>query len=119
MATSLGKIPEGTVGAWIQVIFKNQAGAIVNISSATTKTIRFLPPANADDVATEDVHGTITDKAGSFTTDGTDGKLRWLTTTGFLTPRGTWKVMGLVIIGADTFPSYIIEMDVLEVIAAP
>jgi len=64
---------------------------IVDISSATvTKQIKFYDPA-----------GTATTKPGSFTTDGTDGKLEYTATDGFLT-EGGWLVQGYLVLSAWT-----------------
>jgi hypothetical protein len=59
------------------------ATSTVDISAATSTAIYF-----------EDPNGSVTSKAASFTTDGTDGKMYWDSTTSFLNVDGRWKMQG-------------------------
>jgi hypothetical protein len=108
MATNLGSIPLGTVGAYIELTIKDQDGTVVDVSGAASKTIRFEKP-----------DGSRVDKTASFTTDGTDGKIRYATQSGVLDTSGAWEVMGLVVIGTDSYPTDVLKLTVAEVLAAP
>jgi hypothetical protein len=57
----------------------------VGISTATTKTIIFGKP-----------DGTSVSQAGTFTTDGTDGKMFYVTVDGDLDQCGWWKIQALI-----------------------
>lgn len=65
-----------------------------NISSATTKTITFRKPL-----------GTTTVKSGAFSTDGTDGRVQYVTESGFIDEVGLWKMQVYVDMGAGKFHS--------------
>ena len=108
MATNLGSIPLGTVGAYIELTIKDQDGTVVDVSGAASKTIRLQDP-----------DGNRSDKTASFTTDGTDGKIRYATQSGVLDTSGAWEVMGLVVIGSDSYPTDVLKLTVAEVLAAP
>ena len=58
----------------------------VDVSSATTKTLKFKKPS-----------GPVLSKSGEFTTTGVDGKIQYLTVSGDLSEIGTWQVQGYVI----------------------
>jgi len=59
------------------------ATSTVDISGATTKQIIF-----------EDPGGSVSTKTATFTTNGTDGKMYWDSTTSFLSTAGRWKLQG-------------------------
>jgi len=58
------EIHVGDVGTRLTATFKDSAGAVFDISTATTKVISI-----------ENEAGVAIEAAGTFTTDGTDGKL--------------------------------------------
>jgi hypothetical protein len=60
--------------------------SIVNISAATTKIITFGKP-----------DGTSVSQTGTFTTDGTDGKIYYTVVSGDLNQCGWWKIQGYVV----------------------
>jgi len=78
---------EGDVDTAIEiaVVEEDVSGDLVpvNISSATILQIKFISP---DD--------TQITKTAVFSTDGSDGKMKYVTETGFLTPHGVWRKMG-------------------------
>ena len=76
---------------------------VVDISAATTKTI-YLRLAD----------GTTTGYAGSFTTDGTDGKLEYTCTTTEISQEGTLKYRAKVITPAGQWQSSTCEKEVYE-----
>ena len=82
MATE--EIHVGDIGTIFEVTFKDGT-AIVDISGATIKNIIFCKP-----------DGTKVTKAGTFTTDGTDGLLQYTIVTGDLNLQGVWKIQGFI-----------------------
>lgn len=63
--------------------------AAVNVSSVTTKQLVLKKP-----------DGSTVTKTAAFVTDGTDGKLQYVTISGDLDTAGTWEVQANVV-----FPS--------------
>ena len=85
----------GDIGTVIEVAIVDQAGVAVDISLATTKEIILKKPA-----------GTTDTKTAAFSGDGTDGKMRFVTTlAGDLDTDGDWFVQGHVVIPAGTWHS--------------
>jgi hypothetical protein len=76
----------GDIGTTIELTLLDGAAA-VDVSSATaTKNILLTDPL-----------GALHTKGASFTTDGTDGKVKWVTTAvGDFDLAGTWKVQAYV-----------------------
>lgn len=70
----------GAIGANI-IVTVEEDDAIVNLSTVTTKNLVFKKP-----------NGVSVTKTASFFTDGTDGKLKYSTESGFLDKAGEWKV---------------------------
>ncbi len=60
-------------------------GVAADISSATIKTIKFSKPDN-----------TILSKTADFTTDGTDGKIDYVSITNDIDVKGEWKIQGYI-----------------------
>ena len=73
-----------------------EAGSAVDISGATTKQLIFRAPDAGK--ATQ---------AGSFITDGTDGRLRYTTVDGDIDEAGHWHIQGKIINASGTFYSSI------------
>ena len=67
-------------------------GSAVDISSASSLTIFIKQPS-----------GTILERTGVLDTDGTDGKMYYLTVLGDLNASGNYKIQGQVVISAGTF----------------
>jgi len=77
---AIDEIREYDIGTVIEVEIHDNADQVVDISSATgVKDFIFVKPA-----------GESFTKPGSFTTDGTDGLIRYVTTSGVMTPVGIW-----------------------------
>jgi hypothetical protein len=76
-----GEIHIGDVGTVLTFTVKNQAGVVVNLSTATQHDLIFRKP-----------DGTVLSKTGAFVTDGSDGKIKYVTVAGFLDLAGIWKV---------------------------
>jgi hypothetical protein len=85
----------GDVGTVITLtIYEDDGTTVVDVSSATTKTIYFKSPS-----------GTKKNATASFTTDGKDGKIYYTTVAGFIDTAGVWEVQGYVEIGTAKYYS--------------
>lgn len=89
------EIHVGDIGTTFEVTLK-QSAAVVDLSSATVKQIYFMKP-----------DGSTLTKTASFTTDGTDGKIYYNTTTGDLDTAGDWQLQAVVTFGASVWHSSI------------
>ena len=98
IATTIHKDDIGTVF----LITFIEAGKAVDISGATTKDLIFRAPDSV--VAT---------KAGSFDSDGTDGKLKYTTVSGDIDEAGHWHIQGFIIMSSGEFKSSIEDFYVL------
>lgn len=77
---SANEIHEDDIGTAFTITVQDDT-AVVNISAATTKQIKFKKPGK--DVVTKD---------GVFVTDGTDGQLRYVSVAGDLDEAGKWYI---------------------------
>lgn len=94
---------EGDVGTVIEMTCKD-GSTVIDISGATTVQIIFQAP-----------DGTLLTKTASFTTDGTDGKMRVTSESGDFTPAGLWRKQGrLAYASGNEWRSSIEEFYVLE-----
>lgn len=71
----------GDVGALIEGTIKDAAGNPEDISATSLRQFKLYTP-----IGTEMV------KTATFSTDGTDGKLRYMTITDDLSVDGTWSI---------------------------
>lgn len=90
----------GTV--FIVTIIDCDTGLPIDVSAATTKTIKFLMP----DLS-------VLEKPAIFTTDGTNGKIQYAIVDGDLSQPGRWKIQGYVVDGGYTNHSSVEEFTVL------
>jgi len=88
------EIRVGQVGFTFIITFKNAVtGAVINVSTASTKKITFRKAS-----------GTAMTKTASFTTDGSDGKIQWTTTLeAELSESGDWTMQGKVVMAGATY----------------
>jgi len=85
---SKGTVHKEDIGTAFVCTIKDGNGKIIDVSDATTKEISFLKPSGAK----------VT-KDASFTTDGKDGKIEWITDlVTDLDECGIWKIQGFVVI---------------------
>lgn len=103
-----GQIEEihiGDVGTDFQVTIKECVDGkvqVVDVSGATTLEIIF-----------ERGDKTVVTKTATFVTDGTDGKIRYVSETGFLNSAGDWRMQGKTFgIGGWSGRSSIVEFTV-------
>lgn len=76
----MAQIRVGDVGTIFEATVKDQDGNPVNISAQTALEMNFKDP-----------DGTYVSKAAVFSSDGLDGKCRYVGEAGFLTMEGTWE----------------------------
>ncbi len=88
------------VGTVIELTFKD-AASVVDISGATTKEVWLSDPS-----------GNTAKKAGTFVTDGTDGKLKYTTVALDIDEAGTWKVQGYIVSAGGTWHSDVKDLEV-------
>ena len=77
---STGEIHVGDVGTMFIRTIKDETGTAVDISTATVKQILFKPPS-----------GALLTKTAQFVTDGTDGRVFYMTIAGDLSAPGPWR----------------------------
>jgi hypothetical protein len=65
---------------------------VLDISAATTKEIKFLKP-----------DSTLVTKSASFVTNGTDGYIQYVATSGFLDVAGWWRMSAYIIQSGTAF----------------
>ena len=94
------EIHKGDIGTQFTVTVQDGT-TVVDISTASTKQLIFKKPG-----------GTILTKSTSFVTDGTDGKMQYVSVDGDLSDDGVWKMQGNVIIGGNTFSTDITSFKV-------
>ena len=75
----------------------------VDISGATTKQILFTKPS-----------GEVVTQTAIFNSDGTDGKIYYITVADDIDETGLWQIQSKIIIAAGTFKSNIEEFRVYE-----
>jgi|TARA_Y100000593_G_C4279198_1_gene321853 hypothetical protein len=83
------------VGTTFQLTFQDD-GSVVDVSSASAVEVLLMGP---DDTATT--------KTATLVSDGTDGKVKYVTVSGDIETAGTWKIQGKV-----TFASSVYNSDV-------
>lgn len=86
----------------VTIVDLDNAGAAIDISSATAREIIFL---KAD--GTKDTH------IASFVTDGTDGQIHYIGQAGDLDQTGTYKIQGIVTTPAGKWYSTIDKFKVI------
>lgn len=81
----------------------------LDVSSASTIQFRFLKP-----------DGVEVTKMGSFKTDGTDGKVKYVTADGDLDTQGIWRYQVRVILsGGQDLTSTVAKFKVTDAIGKP
>ena len=67
-------------------------GSVVDVSASTDKRIYFRKP-----------DGTIINRVAGFFTDGTDGIISYVASSGHLDATGRWQLQGFVKLGTESF----------------
>jgi hypothetical protein len=91
---SVDQIHLGDIGTEFQVRILDENKAVVNVASATTKSIIFRKPSGSKVV-----------KSASFVTDGRDGYIMYTATSGDINEKGLWKIQGQVAFGSNVLNS--------------
>lgn len=91
----------GDVGTPIRLTIKDEKGAVVDVSAATTKEITIESP-----------HGEAAVHPAAFTTDGTDGKIEYVTVAGDIHEAGTWSRQGYVVLPSGEWRTAVLPFDV-------
>lgn len=95
-------IQAGATGMVITLTVQDEAGAAVNLTTATTTEIILKPP-----------QGFAVTKTASVVSPATDGKIRYVTESGVINPPGKWKAQAHVILsGGSEYWSTIFEFQV-------
>jgi len=95
MVTCVQEIHLGDIGTIFEIELKDCL-TVLNISAATVKQIIFQKPT-----------GVSVTKTAIFSTDGVDGKIRYVTVSGDLDVVGTWKIQAKVVLPTGTWSSNI------------
>jgi len=103
MSLPEAKLFVGAVGVIFEVTFKDQDGAVIDISSMTANTLTFRKSSGAGMT-----------KTGVLSTDGSDGKLRYVTIVDDLNEAGWWKLQGDITLTGWDGPSNIVEFEVFK-----
>ena len=83
----------GDIGTVFQATVKDQDGAIVNLASSTARQLTFKKPDGVNMV-----------KNAVFVTDGTDGKIKYVTAASTdLDQAGEWQLQGTVTFGTSVW----------------
>jgi hypothetical protein len=85
------EIHEGDIGTTLLITVTDD-GSIVDISSASSLSIYIRKPS-----------GTILTRTGVLETDGTDGKMYYITVAGDLDVAGSYKIQGKVVLPAGSY----------------
>ena len=91
---AVDEIREGDVGTVLEVEVREDDVAL-DVSDATTKQILLRKP-----------DGTTVAKTATFSSDGTDGRIRYVTVEGDLTA-GRWAIQGKVVTPSGTWATEI------------
>ena len=78
-------VHNGDIGTVFELTIVDTDDTAVDVSTAAVKYIYFQDPT-----------GTRMRKTATFTTDGTDGKIEYVTIAGDIDEVGTWQVQGYV-----------------------
>lgn len=88
------EIHVGDVGTEFIATIRDELGGLVDPSLASTRQMRFKKP-----------DGTIVTKPAALVTDGSDGKMKYISVTNDLDTAGSWQVQGYVEIGSGKWSS--------------
>lgn len=92
------EIHKNDIGTIFKFTLKDCDNIVVDISGATTKNILFTKPT-----------GVLLTKAGTFTTNGTDGLLQYTTLSGDLDVLGVWQAQAMIVLANGTWRSDVVR----------
>lgn len=85
------EIHEGDIGTKLLITITDD-GSVVDISSASTLSIFIKKP-----------NGTVLSRTGTLETDGTDGKMYYITLAGDLDVAGNYKIQAKVVLTSGSY----------------
>ena len=94
-------IQANAVGLVITLAVKDEAGAALDLTTATTTQIILKPP-----------QGYPITKTATVPSPATDGKVRYVTEAGVLGVPGKWRAQAFVAVGGNEYYSTTIEFQV-------
>lgn len=97
----MSDIHVGDIGTAFVVTIKDESNNIVDISSASSKTISFRKPDK-----------TTLSKTASLTTNGTDGKMQVVTASGDLSVKGRWIGQAKVVFAGGQWYTNVFSFEV-------
>lgn len=89
------------IGTALRFTVKNQDGDVFNLSGYSSIIVYLQTPG-----------GTVLTKTAALTTDGTDGKLEYVTLDGDISEPGTWRAQVKVEKGGGSWKSEVIKFKV-------
>lgn len=98
----------GDFGTQFIVEVLNQNNQTINLSSATSITLRFLRP-----------DGTVTDHVASVYMGGTTGKLVYVLEDGDINIAGLWNYQAIIVFAQGTWSTNIVPFTVYDNIPEP
>ncbi len=84
------------IGTVFEIELKDESGAVMDVSAATVKQIVFKKPDK-----------TLLTKTAEFSTDGSDGKIRYVAIAGDLDQPKGWSIQGKVTLPSGSWSSEI------------
>jgi len=87
----------GAIGTSLEVTVVDCDGAVIPLNSATIKTIHLKGPDGA----------VLVSKTAELVTDGSDGKMHYVTLANDLNASGKWKIQGFVELPIGTWSTTI------------
>lgn len=86
------------IGTVFRTTIKDKAcdgtSSVLDVSAATTLNLIFKKPG-----------GTVVTKSASFTTDGTDGQIEYITVDGDLDEVGNWQIQAYIVLPSGSWRS--------------
>jgi len=98
---AIDEVHEGDIGTLFE--FEINDGAVVDVSTSTSKTIKFKKPG-----------GSVILRQASFVTNGTDGLLKYTTVVGDIDMTGRWYVQAVITLPGGTWSTDIEDFMVYE-----
>ena len=102
ITTLTGQVFVNDIGTVFRATIKED-DVVVPVDSATTQQFIFQPP-----------DGVSFTRITVFTTDGTDGKIEYVTVNGDLSVGGQWKIQAYLVLSAWTGHSEIVQFKVYD-----
>jgi hypothetical protein len=99
------KVRLGDIGVIFKVRIRNEDGNIENLTTASTKQLIFRKP-----------DGTSETKNASFSTDGSDGYIQYISKEGDLDVKGIWKLQAFIVLGGNEWHTTLSEFEVTKIL---